>query len=132
MIEMMLAVAITVAVVGGVGSAFVGIVKMSKTSMAEAELSVAMRTARNRLLFHIELPESGLPGAGALSGEEPVLPEGAELDESAKDKYGLYTVTLVRQYPAGTDSPFVRLRERIVVPVFGKEQMKEAGNVFHD
>ena len=187
LIEMMMAVAITVAVVGGVGSAFVGIVKMSKTAMAEAELSVRMRETREKLLFHAAPPHDGKVWSGLLSGETGVesgvkirtstdafdtltggdasqtielvvsesnghrrftndgdryderwefrwldpgaigmLPSDDVLDDSVQTKKFLYSINL-KATAAG-----VTRRERVVVPLFGKEQVKEADNVFHD
>lgn len=68
----MTACAIFSLVMAGVGSAFIGVIRMSKTAMAEAELSLRMRQLREKLLFRVEPSHDGKIYAGLLSADHGV------------------------------------------------------------
>ena len=184
LLEMMTAVGIFSLVIAGVGSAFIGVIRMSKTAMAEAELSVRMRMFREKLLYHVEPPRDGKIYAGLLTADRGVEqgvrvraagegfntmsggkvsqtisvsagvgkfnnegdgtggnriddwlnPSGIAItpgtgggfDWTAQDDAGLYTVTFEAS-AAG-----VTRKERVVIPIFGKEQVKDPESIFHD
>lgn len=185
LLEMLNAVAIFTLVIAGVGSAFIGVIRMSKTAMTEAELSVRMRMFREKLLFHVEPAHDGRIYAGLLSADRGVeqgvrvraagegfdtstggrvvqtvkvvadgsgryLNEGdgtggsrnehwlnppgirmvheagGGFDWSEQDQNSLYTVSF-----AATSGGMTR-KERVVVPIFGRAQVKNSGSVFHD
>lgn len=184
LLEMMTAVAIFTLVIAGVGSAFVGVIRMSKTAMAEAELSVRMRMFREKLLFHVEPPHDGKVFAGLLTADRGVeqgvrvLATGEGFDattggkvvqtirvSAGSERYrnegdgtggdrldGWLNPSGIAITP-GTDGGFgwseqednglysiafeasaagVTRRERVVVPIFGRAQVKNPESVFHD
>ena len=59
---------ITVLVMGGLCSFFLGAHRMVQEAYAEAELSIQLRYLREKLLFHVAPPHDGKLGAGLLSG----------------------------------------------------------------
>ena len=184
LLEMMTAVAIFTLVIAGVGSAFIGVIRMSKTAMAEAELSVRMRMFREKLLYHVEPPHDGKVFAGLLTADKGVEQgvrvratgegfdtmtggkvvqtirvsagteryrnegdgtggnrlddwlnssgiaispgSGGGFDWSVQDDDGFYTVAFEASAAGMTR------KERVVIPIFGKEQVKNPENIFHD
>lgn len=83
LLEALIAVSIFALVSAGVGSAFVGVVRMSRTAMAESELAVRMRSFREKVLFHVEPPHDGKVWAGLLSANGGVG-EGARVQASGE------------------------------------------------
>ena len=184
LLEMINAVAIFALVIAGVGSAFIGVLRMSRTAMTEAELAVRMRTFREKLLFHLEPVHDNRVWAGLLTagsgieagvrvqstGEGYDLATGNTVPQTIKlvaDGSGLYLnegdgtrVEKNRRWlnPSGiplkqgadgldasvqqdallytvgfeASSGGVTRKERVVVPIFGRRQVKNTGSVFHD
>lgn len=109
LVEMMFAVTIFLLVTASLGAASIGIQRLVRRAYAEAELSVRMRLMREKILFH---------------PDRIVLADG--VIDNRLLSHNLYFVNL-----SETLSGFTRA-ERIVVPVFGTEQEKNANSVFHD
>ena len=200
LVEVMIASALLIVILGGVGSLLIGVVGMTKRSFAEAELSLAMREMREKLLFHVVPAHDGKVWAGLLSCADGVengikVYSKSNVEEYSKGEYHIdgvhglnitngipceQTVQLVidMQYKSfmndgdryggeGTkrwlmpsalgmidgvealdysrqddkNIYFIKLsaevkdvsrEERIAVPLFGINQEKNEGNVFHD
>lgn len=184
LLEMMTAVMIFTLVIAGVGSAFVGVIRMSKTAMAEAELSVRMRMFREKLLYHVEPPHDGKVFAGLLTADRGVEQgvrvrasgEGFDMMTGGKVAQAIRVSAGAEKYrnegdgtavnridgwlnPSGVaispgsgggfgwsvqDNDWfytvafeataagVTRKERVVVPIFGKAQVKNPENIFHD
>ena len=66
--EMMMAIFITVLVIGGLSTFFLGAHRLVKGAYAESELSIQLRFLREKLLFHVAPPHNGKLWAGLLSG----------------------------------------------------------------
>ena len=66
--EMMMATFITVLVMGGLCTFFLGAHRLVKGAYAESELSIQLRFLREKLLFHVAPPHNGKIWAGLLSG----------------------------------------------------------------
>jgi len=66
--EMVMATAVSAIVMAAVGSSFLAAQRMLKTSMYEAELSLAGRELREKLLFRAAPEIDGVTYAGVLSG----------------------------------------------------------------
>lgn len=79
---------ITVIVLGGLGSFFVGAHRLSKGAYAEAELSIQLRLLREKLLFHVAPLHDGKVWAGLLSGSgvngAPVIENSFKVRMAAK------------------------------------------------
>jgi prepilin-type N-terminal cleavage/methylation domain-containing protein len=75
LIEMMLVVTIFVIVLATVGGTFIGGIRLLKATFATAEMSLQVRTLRERLLFNAAPPHDDTVWAGLLSGTNgtPVL-----------------------------------------------------------
>lgn len=67
-VETMIATSIAVVVTLAACSAFVVVQRMMRESMAQTELSLAVRQLREKLLFHAAPPIDGVTYAGMLSG----------------------------------------------------------------
>ena len=67
-VETMIATSIAVVVALAACSAFVAVQRMMRESMAQTELSLAMRQLREKLLFHASPPIGDVTYAGMLSG----------------------------------------------------------------
>ena len=67
-IEMMMAIFITVLVMGGLCAFFLGVHRLVQGAYAESELSIQLRFLREKLLFHVAPPHGGAIWAGLLSG----------------------------------------------------------------
>ena len=68
LMEMMMATFITVLVMGGLCTFFLGAHRLVKGAYAESELSIQLRFLREKLLFHVAPPHNGKLWAGLLSG----------------------------------------------------------------
>ena len=68
LVEMMMATVITVLVMGGLCSFFLGAHRLVQGGYAESELSIQLRFLREKLLFHVAPPHDGKIWAGLLSG----------------------------------------------------------------
>ena len=68
LVELMVAASIFTLVAASVASAFVGGVRLLKTTFATAEMSLGVRELRERLLFNAALSNDGTVWAGLLSG----------------------------------------------------------------
>ncbi len=66
--EMMMATFITVLVMGGLCTFFLGAHRLVQGAYAESELSIQLRFLREKLLFHVAPPHNGKLWAGLLSG----------------------------------------------------------------
>lgn len=127
LVELMFAVAIFTVVVGSLSGVMIATMRMIRRSYAESQLAVGQRLERERLLFHVRLSTELGEGGGLLSGIEPAdLRTRHSVDDALRASRSLYTVTL-----ADSGGGMER-SERIVVPVFGKEQVRNATRVFHD
>ena len=142
LVEMMIASAVFAMVVAGVATMFTAVVRMSRTAFTEAELSLNMRQLREKLLFHAAPPTGAAASAGLLSGDisldldgdssawlKPagfVMLSDDSFDVSRKATENLYFINL------RAEANGIVRRERIVVPVFGLDQLRNDGSVFHD
>ena len=68
LVELMVAVSIFALVLASIASAFIGGVRLLKTTFATAEMSLGARTLRERLLFNAARSHHGTVWAGLLSG----------------------------------------------------------------
>ena len=68
LMELMIATFITVLVMGGLCSFFLGAHRLVQGGYAESELSIQLRFLREKLLFHVAPPHDGKIWAGLLSG----------------------------------------------------------------
>ena len=75
LVELLVAASIFTVVTASVASAFIGGVRLLKTTFATAEMSLAARALRERRLFYAAPPHDGTVWAGLLSGTNntPVL-----------------------------------------------------------
>ena len=82
LVEMMMATVITVLVMGGHCSFFLGAHRLVQGAYAESELSIQLRFLREKLLFHVAPPHNGKIWAGLLSGSS--IGNGSVVESSFK------------------------------------------------
>ena len=70
LLEVMFATAIFSIVAASLVTFFIGVQRLSRRATATAELSVAMRELREKLLFHAQPPDDGSVRSGLLSGSK--------------------------------------------------------------
>jgi len=68
LMELMMATFITILVMGGLCTFFLGAHRLVQGAYAESELSIQLRFLREKLLFHVAPPHNGKIWAGLLSG----------------------------------------------------------------
>ena len=68
LVELMLTVTISAVLMVAVSSAFIGGIRLLKSTFATAEMSIRARDLRDRLLFHAAPPHNDTIWAGLLSG----------------------------------------------------------------
>ena len=68
LVEMMMVTIITVTVLVGLGTFVLGGFSLIEGAYAESELSIQLRSLREKLLFHVAPPHNGKVWAGLLSG----------------------------------------------------------------
>ena len=193
LLEVMFATAIFSIVAASLVTFFLGVQRLSRRTMATAELSTSMRELREKLLFHAQPPDDGVVRAGLLSGvsrgsspieagikvlvDAPVFTlDGAAVslgeiqllndsgrfkNDGATDPWRTLWFRFGGSVEGGASSGLAYLGddvfeggvavshgiyflnlsasmggvehgERIAVPVFGTEQVKNTTSVFHD
>jgi len=153
LLEMMIASAIVVTLFASFGTLYFGITRLIRSSYGEAVASVELRERRESILFRGPRGDGTVAWGGLLSASSAnlaedrvtytasgvVVTDGAaktranealpnvDVDSRVFTARHLYTLTLQVADAAGT-----RYAQRLVVPVFGYEQVRNAQHVFHD
>ena len=140
---------ITVLVMGGLCTFFLGAHRLVKGAYAESELSIQLRFLREKLLFHVAPPHNGKIWAGLLSGSG--IGNSSVVESSFKVRMAAngivlssgvpcsQTIALIPDTRTGSDGSTARWfqndgdrrSERLTIPVFGKVQEPGTGGVFH-
>ncbi len=159
LLETLVATAIFALVIGTLGTVFVGLGRLVRATYVDAALSLEMREARERILFRTMREGGGVSWGGLLSARDAaatdagvryeaagVQTESGEPSSRANQEWtpptsGRIVASLNADLAESRKLLFVDLtgsmdgavrRERVVVPLFGAEQVRNSTHLFHE
>lgn len=133
MVEAMLSATLGIVVLTAVLSSFLTLSRLMRTTLSESELSLAVRAARERLLFRLPEEMVGEDFVGLLSLGKADLPSAAATALKVENVGGAspYRRVVDLEMTADSNNPvgasLIR-RERVQAPVFGRLQPFQDGD----